>query len=81
MVDKGAVHRNRYCSLGGWHVSPSEALAVGRAAGELRELAALVQLAVSYADDTVEGSLLSNALAGCSRAADRIGDELERIVA
>jgi hypothetical protein len=62
-------------------MSPAEKCTVGRAAGELRELSALVKLAMSYADDTIEGSLLSNALAGCSRFADRIGDDLEHIAA
>jgi len=81
MVDKGAIDRIRYRSFGGWRVTPAQKCAVGRAAGALRELSALVELAMSYADDTVEGSLLSNALAGCSRFADRIGDDLEHIAA
>jgi len=62
-------------------MSPAEKCAVGRTAGALRELSALMQLAVSYADDTVEGDLLSNALAGLTRFADRIGDDLEHIAA
>lgn len=76
MVDKGAVHRNRYRSLGGWRVTPGDREALEALQRRLEHAEAIAELIAEPLDTNV-----GTALHGIASMLADMGCQLEAIIA